>query len=123
MLSGEQWLAQVFRPAVAGVGRARRGVVSVDALRMGGSRLAAQVEALGDTGGLTDEQERAALDTLEEAGIMPETRSVSATMSSSTAAGVAPVAVRADSAQVAVHEPAEPLEPPTLRGVLVGPRQ
>lgn len=128
MLSGEQWLAQVFRPAVAGMGRARRdrsvGVVSVDPLRLVGARLAAQVEALGDTGVLTDEQERAALDTLEEAGIMPEARSVSTAMSSSMAtSSFAPVAARAGSTPVAVREPAEPLDPPTLQGVLVGPRQ
>src|SRR2546423_9074591 len=99
MLSGEQWLAQVFRPAVAGVSRARRersvSVVSMDPLRMLGSRLAAQVEALGATGVLTDEQESAALDALEEAGIMPEIRSVSFSASSSTAAGAfAPVAAQ-----------------------------
>lgn len=128
MLSGEQWLAQVFRPAVAGVGRARRagsvGVVSVDPLRMLGSRLAAQVEALGDTGVLTEEQERAALDSLEDAGIMPEIRSMSVSTSSSRAEGVsAAVAVRAGEAPVAAREPAEPPEPPTLRGVLVGPRR
>jgi hypothetical protein len=128
MLSGEQWLTQVFRPAVAGVSRARRersvGVVSVDPLRMVGGRLAAQVEALGDTGVLTDEQERAALDTLEQAGIMPETRSASAAMSSSVPAGVfAPVPVRTGSAPVVVRESAEPLDPPMLRGVLAGPRQ
>ncbi|MBE8519452.1 hypothetical protein ILP97_18400 [Amycolatopsis sp. H6(2020)] len=127
-LSGEQWLTQVFRPAVAGVTRARRerpvGLVSVDPLRMLGSRLAAQVEALGDTGVLTDEQESAALDALEEAGISPEIRSVSSSVSSSTATGAfAPVAVRAGSAPVVAREPAEPLDPPTLRGVLVGPRQ
>jgi hypothetical protein len=127
-LSGEQWLTQVFRPAVAGVSRARRersvGVVSVDPLRMVGGRLAAQVEALGDTGVLTDEQERAALDTLEQAGIMPETRSASAAMSSSMPAGVfAPVPVRTGSAPVVVRESAEPLDPPMLRGVLAGPRQ
>lgn len=117
-------MAQVFRPAVAGVSRARRersvGVVSVDPVRLLGSRLAAQVEALGDTGVLTDEQESTALDLLDEAGIGPEIRSVS----SSTAAGAfAPVAVRAGSAPVVAREPAEPLDPPTLRGVLVGPRQ
>ncbi|WIX98424.1 hypothetical protein QRX60_30700 [Amycolatopsis mongoliensis] len=95
-------------------------MVSVDPLRMVGSRLAAQVEALGDTGVLTDEQERTALDTLEKAGIMPEIRTTSAATSSSMAAGAfAPVAVRAGSAPVVAREPAEP---PTLRGVLVGPR-
>ncbi|MGW3966623.1 hypothetical protein ACWED2_42875 [Amycolatopsis sp. NPDC005003] len=89
-----------------------------------GSRLAAQVEALGDTGVLTDEQERAALETLEEAGIMPEVRSVSVSASSSQAAGTfAPVAVREGSAPVVEQEPAEPREPPTLRSVLAGPRQ
>ncbi|MFI5593370.1 hypothetical protein ACIA5G_50555 [Amycolatopsis sp. NPDC051758] len=124
VLSGEQWLAEIFRPAVAGVSRARRersvGAVSVDPLRMVGSRLAAQVEALGDTGVLTDEQERAALDTLERTGIMPEIRTTSAATSSSMAAGAfAPVAVQAGSAPVVAREP---LEPPTLRGVLVGPR-
>jgi hypothetical protein len=123
-LSGEQWLARVFRPAVAGVSRARRersaGVVSVDPLRLLANRLAAQVEALGDT----DEQESTALDLLEEAGIRPEIRSVSSSMSSSTAAGAfAPVPVRAGSAPVVAREPAEPLDPPTLRGVLAGPRQ
>ena len=127
-LSGEQWLAQVFRPAVAGVSRARRaqsvGTVSVDPLRMLGSRLAAQVEALGDTGVLTDEQERAALDTLEKAGILPEIRSASVSTSSSQAAGAfAPMAVRAGSAPAAVRELAEPPDPPTLRSVLAGPRQ
>lgn len=126
MLSGEQWLAQIFRPAVAGVSRARRarsaGVVSVDPLHMLGSRLAAQVEALGDTGVLTDEQERAALDTLEEAGIMPEIRSVSVSSSQATGA-FAPVAAREGSAPVVVREPAEPRDPPTLRSVLAGPRQ
>ncbi|MFJ1764740.1 hypothetical protein ACIOD2_30755 [Amycolatopsis sp. NPDC088138] len=118
-LSGEQWLAQVFRPAVAGVSRARSaGVVSVDPLRLLGSRLAAQVEALGDTGVLTDEQESAALDALEEAGIRPEVRSVST--SASATSSFAPVAVRAGSAPVVAPEP---LDPPTLHGVLVGPRQ
>ncbi|MGW3995560.1 hypothetical protein ACWEF6_18885 [Amycolatopsis sp. NPDC004772] len=123
-LSGEQWLAQVFRPAVAGVPRARRegsaGVVSVDPLRMLGNRLAAQVEALGATGVLTDEQESAALDALEEAGIRPEVRSVSVSTPSSTAGGAfAPVAARTGSPPVVAREPAEP---PTLRGVLAGPR-
>ncbi len=90
---------------------------------MVGGRIAAQVEALGDTGVLTDEQERAALDTLEEAGIMPEIRSVSTATSSSTAAGAfAPVAARTGSAPIVVRESAEPLHPPTLRGVLAGPR-
>lgn len=124
-LSGEQWLAQVFRPAVAAVSRARRErSAGVDPLRLIGSRLAAQVEALGDTGVLTDEQESSALDALDEAGIRPEIRSVSFSVSSSTAAGAfAPVAVRAGSAPVVAREPAEPLDPPTLRGVLAGPRQ
>ncbi|WP_160703946.1 hypothetical protein [Amycolatopsis sp. SID8362] len=124
VFSGEQWLTQVFRPAVAAVNRARHtssvGAISVDPLRMLGSRLAAQVEALGDTGVLTDDQERAALDTLEDAGIMPEVRSVSASASSSDAAGdFAPVAVGTSSAAVVPKL----LEPPTLRGVLAGARQ
>ncbi|WP_086864203.1 hypothetical protein [Amycolatopsis lexingtonensis] len=96
-------------------------MVSVDPLRLLGSRLAAQVEALGDTGVLTDEQESAALDALEEAGIRPEIRTVSASSSSSTATGAfAAVAARAGSAPVVAREP---LEPPTLRSVLAGPRQ
>ncbi|MEA5362513.1 hypothetical protein VA596_23455 [Amycolatopsis sp., V23-08] len=118
VLSGEQWLAQVFRPAVAGMSRARRsaGPVSVDPLRLLGSRLAAQVEALGDTGVLTDEQEIAALDALEEAGIRSSSAS---SVSSSASVGAAPVAVRTGSAPVV---PREPLGPPVLRGVLAGPR-
>ncbi|MFG1642912.1 hypothetical protein ACGFMK_21695 [Amycolatopsis sp. NPDC049252] len=93
----------------------------MDSLRLLGSRLAAQVEALGDTGVLTDEQESAALDALEEAGIRPEIRSVSSSVSSSTAAGTfAPVAVPVGSAPVVAREP---LDPPALRGVLAGPRQ
>jgi hypothetical protein len=99
-------------------------MVSIDPLRVLGGRLAAQVEALGDTGVLTDEQERAALAALEEAGIMPEIRSMSATTSTSTSANAsAPVAVRVGSAPVVAHKPAEPPEPPMLRGVLAGPRQ
>jgi hypothetical protein len=119
-LSGEQWLEQVFRPAVAAVERVRSAdVVTVDPLRVLGGRLAAQVEALGDTGVLTDAQERSALDALEEAGIMPEVRTVSA--SSSGPGAALPVAVRAGSAApVAAHQPAEA---PRLRGVLAGPRR
>ncbi|GAB3165283.1 hypothetical protein GCM10027258_87940 [Amycolatopsis stemonae] len=117
MLSGEEWLARVFRPAVAGVSRAQPvGTVSVDPLRLLGSRLAAQVEALGDTGVLTDEQERAALAALEKAGIRPEVRSMSASASSSASTG-AFAAVRAGAA------PVKPPAPPTLQGVLAGPRQ
>jgi hypothetical protein len=99
-MSGERWLDQVFRPAVAAV----RQVRPREPLRALGSRLAAQLEALGDTGVLTDEQETTALDALAEAGIMPEVRSVSASSSS------------ASSASVAAHHPTR------LRGVVAGPR-
>jgi hypothetical protein len=120
-LSGEQWLEQVFRPAVAAVERARSaGVVPVDSLRVLGGRLAAQVEVLGDTGVLTDEQERTALGALEKAGIMPEVRSTSASASVSGTGVAMPVAVRAGSAPVAARQPDEP---PRLRGVLAGPRR
>ena len=118
-LSGEQWLARVFRPAVAAVEGVRSaGVVSVDPLRVLGGRLAAQVEALGDTGVLTEEQERNALDALAEAGIMPEVQSVSASTSGPSVA--VPVAVRAGSPPGAVPQP---VEPAMLRGVLAGPRR
>jgi hypothetical protein len=122
-LSGEQWLTQVFWPAVAAVNRARHDRsfdrVLIDPLRVLGGRLAAQVEALGDTGVLTDEQERAALDALEQAGIMPEIRSTSASASASASVSGS-VAMRAGAAPVAAQAPAEP---PMLRGVLAGPRQ
>jgi hypothetical protein len=123
-LSGEQWLDQVLRPAVAAVNRARQdpsaGRVGVDAFRVLGGRLAAQVEALGDTGVLTDEQERAALDAIEEAGIMPEVRSASASASASMTGATAAVAARVGSTPVAAREPAGP---PRLWSVLAGPRQ
>jgi hypothetical protein len=101
-MSGEQWLDQVFRPTVAAVKNVpstRR--VSADPLQMLGSRLAAQVEALRDTGVLTDDQETTALDALEEAGIMPELQSVSASESGTAI-------------------PAQP--PARLRSVVAGPR-
>jgi hypothetical protein len=113
-MTGEQWLDRVFGPAVA----AAKHVRSTAPLRALGSRLAAQLEALGDTGALTDEQERTALDALEEAGIMPEIRSVSASTSGSTS-GTRVVAVRAGSAPAAAQQPAEPTR---LRGVVAGPR-
>lgn len=125
-MSGEQWLNQVFRSTMTAVNRARHdrslGMIPLDRLRVVGGRLAAQVQALGDTGVLTDEQERTALDALVEAGIMPEVRSVSVSVSStSTSAGVsAPVAVRAGSMPVAARVQDEP---PRLLGVLAGPRQ
>lgn len=121
-LSGEQWLAQVFWPAVTAVNGARHdrsvGRVSIDSMRVLGGQLAAQVEALGDTGILAEEQERAALDALEQAGIMPEIRSVSLSTTSESAS--APIAVRAGAAPVAAQEPAQPS---MLRGVLAGPRR
>jgi hypothetical protein len=123
-MSGEQWLDQVLRPTVAGVIRARQdqsiGVVTVDPLRVLGGQLHAQVEALGDTGVLTDEQERAALDAIEAAGIMPEIRSVSMSMSSESAGEVRAVAARVGSVPVAARPP---VEPPTLRRVVAGPRE
>jgi hypothetical protein len=118
VLSGEQWLDRVFRPTVAAATRFRsEGMAPGDALRLMGDRLAAQVEALGQTGVLSDEQERAARDALEEAGIAPEVRSVS--FSASSRSVVAPTAVRVGSAPVIARKPAEP---PVLRGVLAGPR-
>jgi hypothetical protein len=121
-MSGKQWLNQVFRSTVTAVNRARHdrsiGVIPLDRLRVVGGRLAAQVEALVDTGVLIDEQERAALNALVEAGIMPEVRSASVSMSSTGAS--APVAVRAGSAPVAARVPDEP---PRLLGVVAGPRQ
>ena len=121
-LSGEHWLARVFQPSVAGVNRVRLdrslGVVSIDPLRVLGGRLAAQVEALGDTGVLTEEQERAALDALENAGIMPEIQSRS--VSASGVASAAFTAVRSGSSPAAAGKSAEP---PVLRSVLAGPRQ
>lgn len=114
-LSGEQWLDRVFRPAVAVVNRARHDRVPIEPMRMLGGRLAAQVEALADTGVLTEAQERAAFSALDEAGIMPETRSQSTSFSTSSV--TAPVAARTGSAAGAVEEP------PALRNVLAGPRQ
>lgn len=107
-LSGEQWLAQIFRPAVAAVNsvRGERSVISLDPPRLLGGRLAAQVEALGDTGVLTEEQERAAMAALEDAGFTQELTSVSTSTSASA---------RVDSAPVAPG-------PPVLLGVLAGPR-
>jgi hypothetical protein len=113
-MTGEQWLDRVFAPAVA----AAKQVRSTAPLRALGSRLAAQLEALGDTGALTDEQERTALDALEEAGILPELRSTTASTSSSVS-GTRAVAVRAGSAPVAAQQPTEPTR---LRGVVAGPR-
>src|SRR2546430_10077166 len=121
-LSGEHWLARVFQPSVAGVNRVRLdrslGVVSIDPLRVLGGRLAAQVEALGDTGVLTEEQERAALDALENAGIMPEIQSRS--VSASEVASAAFTAVRSGSSPAAAGKSAEP---PALRSVLAGTPQ
>jgi hypothetical protein len=105
-LSGEQWLAQVFRPVVAAVNRVRRAQSTASLGPLG--RLAAQVEALGDTGVLTDEQEREAMAALEDAGFTQEVTSVSSSASASARVGPA-----AD----------EPTGPPVLVGVLAGPRR
>lgn len=104
-LTGEQWLDQFFRPSVSVADGARGLVVLVDPMRVLGSKLAAQVEALGDTGVLTDEQVSAALDVLEAAGILPELESRSASMSSHIEITPAPDG------------------PPRLLGVLPGPRE
>ena len=113
-MTGEQWLERVFTPTVTAV----RQAGSTAPLRALGSRLAAQLEALGDTGVLTDEQERTALDALDEAGILPEIQSVSISTSGS-ASEVPAVAVRAGSAPVAAQQPTEPTR---LRGVVAGPQ-
>ena len=103
-MTGEEWLDRVFRPAVSISDRARGVVVQVDPLKVLGGRLTAQVEALADTGVLTDEQERAALDALEAAGILPELQSRSA--SGGTRMTITPA----------------PDGPPRLEAVLAGPR-
>jgi hypothetical protein len=113
-MTGEQWLDRVFRPAVSIADRARGLVVQVDPMKVLGERLAAQVEALGHTGVLTDEQESAAFDSLEAAGILPEAQSRSASMS---ATGV----VAGTAARITIS-PA-PDGPPRLLGVLPGPRE
>lgn len=105
-MTGEQWLDQVFRPAVAVAARRERDadVVTLDPLRVLGGRLAAQLEALAATGVLTEEQERVALAALDEAGITPQIRTVTTSTSSTSTVGRA-----AD-------------RPPALLGLLAGPR-
>lgn len=117
-MTGEQWLDRVFRPAVSIADRARGLVVQVDPMKVLGERLAAQVEALGDTGALTDEQENAALDSLEAAGLLPEAQS-SASMSATGV--VVGTATREVPARITIS-PA-PDGPPRLLGVLPGPRE
>jgi hypothetical protein len=107
-ITGEQWLDRVFRPAVSIADSARGMVVKVDPMKVLGGRLAAQVEALGDTGVLTDAQERAALDALEAAGILPELESRTASMS-------------AGADQMTITPALD--GPPRLLGVLAGPRE
>jgi hypothetical protein len=117
-MTGEQWLEQYFRPAVSRVDKSESMAVRVDSWQVHGSRLAAQVEALGDTGVLTDVQESAALDALEAAGILPRLESRSVRMSSeSIHVGMA---VREGSA---VAAPAAQPGAPRLLGVLAGPRE
>jgi hypothetical protein len=126
VLSGQQWLDQVLRPTVAAVQRARHdqpsGAPTADALRWLGGRLAAQVEALGDTGVLNDEQESAALAALEDAGIMPEIRSASASASMSGGGGVAGAIAAVRAGSVPRVTDTTPAGPPRLLGVLAGPR-
>ncbi len=121
MLSGQQWLDRVLLSTVAAVTHPRHDrPAPADALHALGSQLAAQVNALADTGVLNDEQERAALAALTDAGIMPEIRSVSASASASAGGTGAVAAVRAGS--VPPVPTTTPAGPPTLSGVLAGPR-
>lgn len=126
-LSGEQWLDQVFRPKVAVVQRARAGnAADGEALKALGGRLWAQVEALADTGVLTDEQERTALAALRGAEMMPVIRSVSVSAGASSGFTTgSPVAVASAFAGAEVHAAASdddvPAGPPRLVGVQPGP--
>lgn len=117
-MTGEQWLDRVFRPAVSIADRARGLVVQVDPMKVLGEKLAAQVEALGDTGVLTDAQESAALDSLEAAGILPELSSRTATMSATGGTGTA---FAREGTRMTIS-PA-PDGPPRLLGVLPGPSE
>ena len=119
MLSGEQWLEQVFRPRVAGVARflVRADSHTAGWTRQQGAVLMAQVSALVATGVLSDEQARSAFDLIDEAGIAPEIRSVSA---SGSASGSFAVPVRKGlPAGVPVTAPSAP---PELLRVSPGPR-
>lgn len=118
-MTGEQWLDQVFRPSVSIADGARGMRVQVDPMRVLGGKLAAQVEALGDTGVLTDEQERAAFDSLEAAGILPELESRSASMSTTERMTVT---TGPDGTAGMAISPV-PDGPPRLLGVLAGPRE
>jgi len=121
-LSGEQWLDQVFRPKLADVQRVRaEQPADGDALKALGGRLWAQVEALADTGILSDEQERTALAALRGAELMPSVRvvSTSATATSEFSTG-APVSAAMFTGEV--HPlPATAAGPPRLVGVQPGP--
>lgn len=127
-LSGEQWLDQVFRPKLADVRRVRAEQPGDgDALKALGGRLWAQVEALADTGVLTDEQERAALAALRGAELMPSVRVVStsatATSGFSTATSVSSVSsVSPPTFSGELHPlPETAAGPPRLAGVQPGP--
>ncbi len=124
-LSGEQWLDQVFRPKLADVQRVRaeRGADG-DALKALGGRLWAQVEALADTGVLTDEQERTALAALRGAELMPSVRVVStaATTTATASSFGAATAVSAPTFSGEIHPlPEAAAGPPRLVGVQPGP--
>jgi len=124
-LSGEQWLDQVFRPKLADVQRVRAEQVGDgDALKALGGRLWAQVEALADTGVLTDDQERTALAALRGAELMPSVRVVStsatATAGFATATAVSAVSPPTFSGEVGPR-PDTAAGPPRLVGVQPGP--
>jgi hypothetical protein len=122
-MSGEQWLERVFRPVVQQVVSLRESqpddTLPQWAVRWLGARLASQVEALKDTGVLSEDQERAARDSLDTAGMLPETRSQSQ-WSSSTA--FVAMARRGEEPQIPDGLAPVVTGPAELVGVLAGPR-
>jgi hypothetical protein len=127
VLSGEQWLDEYFRPRIAAV--QRNADEAPENHRRLGARLWSQVEALADTGVLTADQEKSALELLRQAHLAPEIRSsgMSASQSATTTEMTAvPVAMPAVSTSLAGPPPPVRPEvwttPARLLGVLPGPR-
>lgn len=123
-MTGEQWLAQVVQPILDGLRRMdERRKADPDfrkAIALTGARLAAQVEALADTGVLTEAEEAQTLASLQDAGLISERLArTSSTWSSST------FTVRAAPAlghEAMLSVPVEaPVGPPELVAVSPGP--
>lgn len=123
VLSGAQWLEQVFRPAVnSAVNAQKEQALPRQALGAAGARLLAQVEALADTGVLTAAQEDAARAALTAAGMLPRLETTTAWSSVSGSTGVATAVRAGEPPAIPAGPPPAPPGPPELIAVLAGPR-